>query len=480
MVSSCCNGKELEGTDEWQIVGPNDTIAAGLHVRMDLSTGEKWVKKLDDAAKIETTYDEVEIHHGAIVSSDQVSSGVASKEYETTTTATARKDAELPYDYEMMYRTLSALPDDVKAELRLPKPPVSEEKMSNEQYIEERSNFEARMKEIWENRQRDLLEFSEQHVAELPRILNDRIASLRAYLLDPQSHLRALQNSRKDCDPMEMPRNESNNTQSSSDMTILEVLLDLEYHLSDIDMTRDFYSLGGWTILASFLLDEIHMDGETNLQEPHQRERLMLTDEIQAHVAWALGTAVKNIGEFRTFVLDRVLKDDDRTVLDLVLYQLAEAHERLITETTVDAPEKIETSKLAKLLYCLGSFLRGNPDAISHFLDHRGSNILFNFLSSHKSVPAQKITKRVLTIISDLLLFSEEETTLENIGSDGIDHGARLKNAFSTPEFCQLWENAHRVFPDIVSEIARNLPPPHYCPGLSIEITTDGTNVDVE
>jgi hypothetical protein len=208
----------------------------------------------------------------------------------------------------------------------------------------------------------------------------------------------------------------------------------------------------------------------------------MLTDEIQAHVAWALGTAVKNIGEFRSYVLDRVLQDDDRTVLDLVLNQLEAAHEQFLTTepSTTDGPAKIATSKLVKLLYCLGSFLRGNPYAISHFLDHRGGNILLSVLSSQNSVPAQKITRRVLTIISDLLLFSEEESRLENIGSDGIDHVERLKNVFSTPEFCRLWENSHPAFPDVVSEIVRNLPPPRYCPELSIDVAAESDNAHEE
>lgn len=42
------SAKEIEATNEWQLVGENDTIAAGMHVRMDMTTGEKWVKILEE------------------------------------------------------------------------------------------------------------------------------------------------------------------------------------------------------------------------------------------------------------------------------------------------------------------------------------------------------------------------------------------------------------------------------------------------
>lgn len=37
-------GKELIATYEWQRVGPDDTLPAGLEIRMDLSGGGKWAR----------------------------------------------------------------------------------------------------------------------------------------------------------------------------------------------------------------------------------------------------------------------------------------------------------------------------------------------------------------------------------------------------------------------------------------------------
>ena len=33
------HSKEMEVTKEWQLVGENDTIPAGMHIRMDMTTG---------------------------------------------------------------------------------------------------------------------------------------------------------------------------------------------------------------------------------------------------------------------------------------------------------------------------------------------------------------------------------------------------------------------------------------------------------
>lgn len=39
-------GKELVATHEWQRIGPNDTLPAGMEIRIDMTTGEKWARLL--------------------------------------------------------------------------------------------------------------------------------------------------------------------------------------------------------------------------------------------------------------------------------------------------------------------------------------------------------------------------------------------------------------------------------------------------
>eukprot|EP00568_Trieres_chinensis_P009238 CAMPEP_0183292812 /NCGR_PEP_ID=MMETSP0160_2-20130417/1729_1 /TAXON_ID=2839 ORGANISM="Odontella Sinensis, Strain Grunow 1884" /NCGR_SAMPLE_ID=MMETSP0160_2 /ASSEMBLY_ACC=CAM_ASM_000250 /LENGTH=83 /DNA_ID=CAMNT_0025453825 /DNA_START=263 /DNA_END=514 /DNA_ORIENTATION=- len=42
------SAKEIKATKEWTLIGENDTLPAGLHIRINLSTGEKWAKIPDN------------------------------------------------------------------------------------------------------------------------------------------------------------------------------------------------------------------------------------------------------------------------------------------------------------------------------------------------------------------------------------------------------------------------------------------------
>ena len=125
------NAKEIIATNEWQLLSENDTIPAGLHVRMDLSTGEKWVKiatnddddeeeedikaALHDGAdggKVETAVMDASGALSIIDNPDTNDDGSTTnndnnKEQHTTTTTTANNK-----DYNMMHRVMSKLPPD--------------------------------------------------------------------------------------------------------------------------------------------------------------------------------------------------------------------------------------------------------------------------------------------------------------------------------------------------------------------------------
>jgi hypothetical protein len=44
-----CSAKEIVPTKKWQRVMENDTLPAGMHINVDLQTGEKWAKIADDS-----------------------------------------------------------------------------------------------------------------------------------------------------------------------------------------------------------------------------------------------------------------------------------------------------------------------------------------------------------------------------------------------------------------------------------------------
>ena len=175
--------------------------------------------------------------------------------------------------------------------------------------------------------------------------------------------------------------NYSNNNNNDVDVTnIIQVLQDLEYQLADLDMTRDFHTLGGWPLLTALLCDFVHPNITTNGNSTSTDGLQELIHRIQMHAAWALGTAVKNTGEFWSYVLEPVTIVDRTTpatsssatsatttsittALDLVLQQFRTTL-GLFSNTVTDA----EQQKLFKIIYCLGSFLRGNQPAQLHFV----------------------------------------------------------------------------------------------------------------
>jgi hypothetical protein len=228
-LSNCCfcSGKEVVATDEWTLLKENDTVDAGVHVRMDLTTGEKWVKRLEEQEKpiMDTSL---------IVQTDATEDVVL----------VSSSNAE--YDYEMMYRTLSKLPIEERERMQLPSQNVLSLRSASPEEIQQ---FQAQMKHIWEQRQEELRQIE---FADFPEILKERIKSLEEYIADPLEHI--LQN-------FLLPKD--NTIDATDDDTtmitnIVQVLQDLEYHLQDVDMTRDFHTLGGWSLLVSLLDDEVH------------------------------------------------------------------------------------------------------------------------------------------------------------------------------------------------------------------------------
>jgi hypothetical protein len=202
------SAKELEVTDEWQVVGPEDTLPAGAHIRMDMTTGEKWVKNInpnDDDAAIEaasasaTKVQNVEIMPDGSVQSLQQEE--EEEEEQGTTKAKAEKrrsgsgsgssnavavqeepetsESEVnsnrnsdgdkkKYNYDAMHRALSKLSPEVLGDVPLP--------------LKGDAEYEAQMNELWESRQRQLTELERlMELADVPKILKSYISSIRQF-----------------------------------------------------------------------------------------------------------------------------------------------------------------------------------------------------------------------------------------------------------------------------------------------------------
>ena len=307
--------------DSWhELVSNNNTtsVPVGSHVKIDLSTGQKWIRKDDDTTTTtsSSTTTSTASHSRAVVASEP-------KE------ATKNDDS---YDYDMMYRTLSQIEElnDV-----LPA-------YVNSNAQEQRTQFQQSLLNLWQQRQATLQQLS---IADLPQVLKD--------------HIQALQ-------------------QQNDDSNTIWVLQELEYLLQDIDMARDFHTLGGWTVLQSLLSKD--------------------KDDLQGHVAWVMGTAIGNIEEFHSYALEQ---EAGKNTIDLLMNHLHQAPTQYKKNDTQQEQQEMYLSfTIPKLLYGLGACLRGNPHAQTYWMEEHSYHRTFRALLS---LPHVKITRKVTDLLYDLI-----------------------------------------------------------------------------
>ena len=381
LLTSVCVGDEVELTNEWQLLGENDTLPKGAHVRMDLSTGGRWAKLNQD----DDQENQVEI---------DASGGIISVKEEE------KRPSESQFDFDVMHRALSHLPEEEKERMGgLP------DKPADDAGPEVKRAFEERMKEIWTQRQAELQKLQEETMADLPKLLLERIARLDEYLQDPHSELSQVW---------------KDDNQEGEVTHVASVVQDLEGHFTDIDVTRDFHTLGGWPLLVSLMSDQVHQSPNATLT-PEQVEKV---NEIQSNAAWAIGTAVKNIGEFASWGTEELSIDGIKTTpIELFLNQLK--------VDDINGPAK----KFYKILYALGSLLRGNRMAQAHFCAAGGPTVLGKMLSTASQDPASadvKATKRILALADDIV----SDVTLHPYEQDE-DIDKLIVASFSADDWCE-------------------------------------------
>ena len=412
---SHCDAKEIELTKEWQVVGNNDTLPAGAHIRMDMTTGEKWAKLMDEADDEQG----VEVKYSGQVSSTAAAVVADADPTDTNDKNNDESPKDSSYDYDMMHRTLSNLPPEEQQRMGgLPELPGTSGSATVSP--KEREMFEKRMLEIWQKRQAELASLQEQLMVDMPEVLKDRIKWIRDYLEDPYSGL------------VKMNRgsggNNNNNNDDQEEFQVHDIqsaLADLEYQLGDVDMTRDFHTLGGWPLLVSLLHDGSHACPNQTVT-PQLQESIGV---VQSHAAWAVGTAVKNTGEFYPFAVEPVTVTrgggETTTALDLLLQQFHNEND--------DGLLKPVLQKRQKMLYAIGSLLRGNRVAQEHFLGLDGPSILTKHLPEYCQDPSGgvKLAKKVLALVDDVV---SDVTRQEQPEKDLLSRG--IMDAFATEGVC--------------------------------------------
>lgn len=421
LLLSCCHrhppvacAVEVQATSEWTLLGENDTIAAGMHVRIDLEKGQRWVKLLDPTPDATHASQSAQVLADgsqvmALASSDstEIRQEVSQSDDPRTAVVDPPNQEEDPVhsmDFEMMHRTLSQLPDDEKRRIQLPDyVPKTNTK--------DRVVFEERMTQIWATRQKQLLELEQ---IDLPEVLKERVRQIQHYLhTDTVTRMQHI----------DLNRQHEIGVIDPDD--IVSVLYDLEYHLTDIDMARDFHTLGGWPLLVSLLDGSLHLQNATNL---YAEDVLMKMDRVQMLAAWCIGSAVKNQEEFHSFALERVnMSHSKRTTsaLEIITEQTA-AYNDLDYDFT-------ETQKLNKFIYALGALLRGNRAAQTQFLAIRGPSHLGQLAARAVEInsrSSQRISVRLLMLAYDII----SDTRLHQSSSAQVDEA--IASAFANDRWC--------------------------------------------
>eukprot|EP00985_Skeletonema_marinoi_P027112 scaffold21733_cov120-Skeletonema_marinoi.AAC.6 len=390
-------------------------------------------------------------------------------------------------DYKMMHRVMSQLPPEELAPFGgLPALPSSNGTTTKLTAVELKE-FEAKMELLWQHRQDELQKMqSDGSIADLPKILRERIEMLKGYLMDSSHELMELLDGRRRS--IDHDEEEDGTNSSSSANNIIEALRDLEFQLSDVDMARDFHTLGGWPYLIALLDDTLHGGHDDDDVNENNDEIRALVDEIRALAATTIGTAVSNFGEFRHWALEDVSstvnemrtssnndKNEKMTALSLLTRvfqeELDQRTEAMAGGTmavegpshTVAMAKKSRATFKLRAIYGLGSLLRGNPTAQQQFILSNGPDVLVrNVLGTLSNVRGPtadpslsrldyKFASKVLAlgedVVMDVVLHDEEYIQIDESATDdvkkeyaaeGVTTANQLVASFTTEQWCDL------------------------------------------
>eukprot|EP00816_Leptocylindrus_hargravesii_P010498 CAMPEP_0196802648 /NCGR_PEP_ID=MMETSP1362-20130617/2217_1 /TAXON_ID=163516 /ORGANISM="Leptocylindrus danicus, Strain CCMP1856" /LENGTH=448 /DNA_ID=CAMNT_0042173993 /DNA_START=217 /DNA_END=1563 /DNA_ORIENTATION=+ len=368
------------------------------------------VKLLDDDDDTDDTMSTSTPTSTSLVLSDQHTN---EGEYELVDEAT---EFEPQYDYVMMHRALSHLPIEEQERMRvggLPALPIQNLDDDNNAEV---VRFKQEMKALWLRRQQELRDAQEP----------DQVKVLKEHIVIFEKALAAAATA-ADVDEKEL----------------LFALEELEFHASDVDMARDFHTLGGWPLLVSIL--------SSGSASPEAIQSYQFSDEVRAYAAWAIGTAVKNTGEFFPWAVEPVKMQADipasahdvlrwtktTTALSVLLDIFGEWNGQndvnTVTNSTDYAKNKggISRKLQQKVLYATGSLLRGNRLAQEHFIALGGPLLIANVLQTCLSDKDWKVSSKVVLLAHDLITESIVEN---NLGSN--DSRNLIAEAFTTKIWC--------------------------------------------
>ncbi|OQS06168.1 hypothetical protein THRCLA_20425 [Thraustotheca clavata] len=239
----------FEPTSEWKEILPNQAIPGGLHVRINLSTGKKEAKLLDNDKNDKIVENTVDVDGFAVA---QTSTQLVAEELSTSVVSESQEEQEIqPVEEseriaESLYNVLASLPE----------PPVLDGMNIQQAYSKlSKEEFAAYISKLWKARQAELKEASEA-IRNEGLYMQNLIDTLLSPAPDANTYAKGL----------------------------LSSLEKLEWEVQDIDKARDFNTMGG-------LFATIQLLNSSDL-------------EVRSQAAWVVGSAIKHFQDAQTWALE--------------------------------------------------------------------------------------------------------------------------------------------------------------------------------
>jgi len=173
--------------------------------------------------------------------------------------------------------------------------------------------------------------------------------------------------------------------------TLISTLTELESLVTDVDNARDFHTIGAWQILLKMLYS-------------HQNQ-----DKIIMHVAWTIGTVVKNNYDYQLWLLE------DVETVPSAGNRSANCLNMLVRCLSSETNYTQETQR--RILYAISSGARGNADiqeallATKVFLvNSEGDDNVSSFLELFYELADRsqrdstvEISRKIWALVSDML-----------------------------------------------------------------------------
>jgi len=381
----------FEASDDWKEVLPGQSIEPGLHVRMDMTTGQKWAKKLAPEERKDVRADfltkrETSVVGGVVVAQEE-ELGMIAVPVEDVSRAESNVNADLE-DNE----------DSTSGEVIDPSIPE----------IEGLNRSEQRMAQILE--QLPVPE-SELHDAVMNKLPPEELrAILQKVWARRQAELKeAFADAKTEAQQMQLALSSLLNNASLPERDVVETLQNLEYFVATMHNAEDFAAMGG--LVSTVML----------LNSPNSLR-------VSTAAAWVLGTAVKGH-------LQLQLKALEAGAAPLLLKMLDDATSRCFSLLNHSAPtidECLLPVKAAnKAIYAIAGLLRFNSRSQDELVALDAPAVLLRALNLQRTIhtaassssavgkssltqvlrQANTLSLKVLNVVSDL--YSDEISTAE-------------------------------------------------------------------